>query len=68
MNMQVVLGDLVGQQHGVFTALGAAGVVRTLQDPAVDHEMGDVNVLRLQFAGQRLGQTAQAELAHREGR
>ena len=50
MDMQVILGDFVGQQHGVFAAFGAALVVRALKNAAVDHEMGDMDILRLQFA------------------
>ena len=35
---------------------------------AVDDEMGHVNVLGRQLPGHALGQAAQPELAHREGR
>lgn len=33
---------------------------------AVDHEISDVDVLWVQFAGEELAQTAQCELAHGE--
>ena len=36
--------------------------------PAIDDKMGDMDVLGRQFARHALGQPAQAELAHREGR
>ena len=67
MDVEVILGDFVGQQHGVFAAFCRTGVARALQDTAIDHEMGDVDILRLQFARERLCQAAQAEFAHREG-
>src|SRR3546814_20833647 len=41
-------------------------IVRPLPDAAVDHEMGDMDALRCQFARQALRQAAQRELAHGE--
>ena len=66
VDVEVVLRDLVRQQHGVLTPLVSPTVVRPLKDAPVDHEMGDVYVLWLQFTRQRLGQAAQPELADRE--
>ena len=54
MDVQVVLGDLVGQQHGVLAAFRCAGIARALKNAAVDHDMGNVNTLGLEFSGQAL--------------
>src|SRR5580704_19411644 len=64
---QIGLGDRVGVEQPVGAALVGAGI-RLFGDAAVDHDMADMDVLRLQFAGKALREAAQRELAHRKRR
>ncbi len=66
MQVEIGVGDSVGIEHRVGAAIGAARVARPA-DPAIDHDMADMDVLRLQLARQALREAAQGELAHREG-
>src|SRR3546814_3430855 len=61
-HLVVGFGDGVGVEQRIATIVRPRGGTNA----AVDHEVGDMQALRLKFAGQRLGQTAQAELAHGE--
>ncbi len=47
MNVQVIPGDFIRQQHRIFASFGCAGIARSLQNAAVDNEMGDMDILRL---------------------
>src|SRR5262249_8918525 len=55
---------------GVERARGRVGRVRPARapDPAVDHDVSDVDALRRELARHALGEAAQRELAHGEGR
>src|SRR5579872_2261688 len=65
-HMQISLGDGVGIEHrvGPIRRLGPARIA----DRAVDDEMRDVDCSRRKLARHALGEAAQSEFAHREGR
>src|SRR4051794_39204291 len=67
-DVKVGFRNLIRQQHAVVTAFGHPGVVVALAYGAVDDEMGNVNALRMQLAREALGEAAQREFSHREGR
>lgn len=64
------LGDRVGGEHAVgrklFHALGHAFARPAVVDHAVDHDVGDVDVLRPELARHRLRHLAQAALGRRK--
>src|SRR6202011_5536255 len=64
-DVQIGLRNGIGVEHrvGLVRSLGSARIA----DPAVDHEMRDVNALRREFARHALRQSTKRELAHREG-
>ena len=64
----VGLGDGVGVEQAVGGAGVAGAAALGVPDAAVDDEMRDVDALPLQLARHRLGEAAQRELAHGEGR
>src|SRR5262245_21283256 len=61
----------LGDGGRVEQAIGLSGIARPttlgVAYPAVNDEVGHMNALRLQLTRHRLGQSAQGELAHREG-
>src|SRR5215469_18571529 len=69
VQVEISLRDGIGVEAAVGTArretLRAA---RWFADTAVDHHLGDVDILRLKFPGHALDQTGQSELAHGKGR
>src|SRR6266446_8269210 len=66
--VQVVLRDLVGEEHTVRTALPRSRIARAPRDPAVDDEVRDVDSLRRELPRHALREAAQRELPHRERR
>ncbi len=48
--VQVVLRDLVGEEHPVRAALARPRVARAVGDPAVDDEVRDVDAFRRPIA------------------
>src|SRR5690242_5844636 len=67
MHVKVSLGDRVGLEQAIGSALIGARIVAAA-NPAIDDEMRDVNVLRRQFARHALRKAAQSKLSHCEGR
>src|SRR4051794_28432430 len=67
IDVQVVLRDLVGEEHAVVAALACPRVVRRA-DAAVDDEVRDMDVFRRELARHALREAAERELAHRERR
>src|SRR2546427_4897849 len=66
--MQVVLRDLVGEEHPFRAALARSRIARGPRDPAVDDEVRDVDALWGELARHALREAAQRELPHRERR
>src|SRR5207253_5339928 len=66
IEMEIAVGDRLGIEHRIGPALGEPGIAGAA-DPAVDHDVADMDVLRLQLPRQALREAAQGELAHREG-
>src|SRR6266508_967166 len=66
--VQVVLRDLVGEEHPVRAALARPRVARAPRDPAVDDEVRDVDALGRELPRHALREAAQRELPHRERR
>ena len=65
--MHVRGSDRVWFEHVVRSvARMASSGLRRFRDPPIDHDMGDMDALGMEFAGKRLRQSAQRELAHRE--
>src|SRR5262249_6501953 len=64
--VHVALGDGVGIERAVGS-VGGVGAVRA-PDAAVDHDVSHVDALRRKLARHALGEAAQRELAHGEGR
>src|ERR1700733_9142795 len=67
VELEIGLGDRVGGEQPVRPALVGARI-GILGDAAVDHNVADMDVFRLQLAGEALRQAAQRKLAHRERR
>ena len=71
MQPDVIAGDFVGiEDFAAFEPIG--GVLKSFArkgavDGAVDHDMGDVQTFRAQFAGKAFGDGAQARLGGGEG-
>src|SRR3546814_10728014 len=75
MHVEVGLGDRVRRQQRVvgqrvvgLCTVGLCTIGAGPADASVDDEMRHVDAPRLQLAGQRLAESAQPELAHREAR
>src|SRR2546421_7496080 len=66
--VQVVLRDLVGEEHPVRAALARSSIARATRDPAVDDEVRDVDALGRQLPRHALREATQRELSHRERR
>src|ERR1700687_5355507 len=65
-DFEIGLGDPVGIERAVRPVVRIRAP--RAAHPAVDHEMGDMDALGPEFSRRALRQTAQGELAHREGR
>src|SRR2546421_5659492 len=67
VQVQVVLRDLVGEEHPVRAAPARSGIASP-GDAAVDYEVCDVDSLRRELPRHALREAAQRELPHRERR
>ena len=66
MELQIGLGNGVRVEHVVAAIILTAMPRRT--DAAINHEMPDMDILRMKFARQRLRQTTKPEFAHGKDR
>ena len=68
MRLPVDLGKRVGIDHAArLKLLGPRGTRSLLGDSALDDQVSDVDAFRREFARQRLGKAADAELRDRVG-
>ena len=68
MELQIGPRDCIGIEQAVRAARGCAFIHAVEhRDATINHKVADMDVLRLQFAGETLRKATQSEFAHREG-
>src|SRR6185437_10062805 len=66
VHLQVGLGNGVRVEQAVLAKRSGARMALA-GDSTVDHDVADMDILRMQLAGEGLGKAAQREFAHGEG-